>query len=286
MKKRLFYYFLFAFTTTLSNAQELKGLERINLEGYFTNPVVSPNGKFVLLTNEHFKGVFLLNLNTEEINQISEKEGSGYGYCWDKDSESFYFKQKNIDELYINSKTYSYLISTGKIVGLPEINHNYLPSFSGLNKDNESQIVIYTNLSTLKIHAKDLISQKDWIVTNDDGQFYNAILSHDSKKVAVHKDADIYVYDINGKEKSIKIGTGIATSWSPNDDYLIGFLDQSSDGHTIDNSEIYIYNPTKYNPKKLTNTEVFSEMFPSFIKEDKILFSDDKTGRIYSFNIK
>lgn len=129
MKKRLFYYFLFAFTTILSNAQELKGLERINLEGYFTNPVVSPNGKFVLLTNEHFKGVFLLNLNTEEINQISEKEGSGYSYCWDKDSESFYFKQKNIDELYINSKTYSYLISADKIVELPEINHNYLPSF-------------------------------------------------------------------------------------------------------------------------------------------------------------
>ncbi|KIX22711.1 hypothetical protein SY27_02495 [Flavobacterium sp. 316] len=286
MKKRLFYYFLFAFSITISNAQELKNLERINLEGYFTNPVVSPNGKFVLLTNEHFNGVFLLNLSTQEVNKISEKQGSGYGYSWDRNSESFYFKQKNKDEFYSNSKTYSYTINNKEITELPEINHNYLPSFNGFYKENESQIVVYTNLETLKIHARDLISQKDWVVTNDEGQFYNALLSHDSKKVAVHNGADIYVYDIYGKEESIKIGTGIATSWSPNDNYLIGFLDQSSDGHTIDNSEIYIFSPAKYSPKKLTNTEVFSEMFPSFIENDRILFSDDKTGRIYSFNIK
>ncbi len=286
MKKRLFYYFLFAFSVTLGNAQELKNLERINLEGYFTNPVASPNGKFALVTSEHFNGVFLLDLSTQEINQISEKEGSGYGYCWNKDSESFYFKQKNKEDYYLYSKTYSYTINTKQITELSEINHNYLPSFNGFNKEDESQIIVYTNITTLKIHAKDLVTQKDWVVTQDDGQFYNAILSHDSKKVAVHNGADIYVYNIYGNEKAVKIGTGIATSWSPNDNYLIGFLDQSSDGHTIDNSEIYIYNSEKYSPKKITNTEVFSEMFPSFIEDNKILFSDDKTGRIYSFNIQ
>lgn len=286
MKKKVFYYLLFAFSISCSYAQELRNLERVIIKGYFTNPVVSPNGKFTLLTNEHCKGVFLLNLNTNELIQISDKEGSGYGYCWNKDSETFYFKQKNKDDFFVNSKTYSFCINTKEIVELSEINHNYLPSFNGSIENNDSQIVVYTNARTLKIHAKDLVSGKDWIVTEDEGQFYNAVLSHDSKKIAVHKGADIYVYDIKGQTNGIKIGTGIATSWSPNDSFIIGFLDESLDGHTIDNSNIYSYNPEKYSPKKITNTEVFSEMFPSFIDENTILFSDDKTGRIFTFNIK
>lgn len=286
MKKRLFYFLLCASSMYFGYAQNLKNLKRINLEEYFTNPVVSPNGQFALLTNQHFKGVYLLNLSNQEIQLITDKEGSGYAYSWNEKSNSFYFKQKNENEFFYNSKTYSYSILEHKIEEIPEINANYLPSFKGLKENNENNIVVYTNLNTLQIFARNLLTQEEWIVTQDDGQFYNALLSHDGKKVAVHKGADIYVYDINGQKDGIKIGSGIATSWSPNNDYLIGFLDQSLDGHTIENSEIYLFNPKEYRPKKITNTEVISEMFPSFIDANTILFSDDKTGRIFTFNIK
>lgn len=286
MKKILLFGVFAAFTIASSTAQDLKNLNRIEIKGNYSNPVVSPNGKLALVTTDHANGVFLINLQTQKAQQISDKEGSGYGYSWNKNSQEVYFKQKEKGDFYANSKTYSYNLETQKISELQEINHNYLPSFSGYNKGDASSIVVYTDINTLKIHAKDLVSQKDWIVTNDEGQFYNAILSHDAKKVAVHNGPDVFIYDIQGKEKPVNLGRGLATAWSPSDKYLIGFLDESADGHSISNSELYMFSPEQKGPVKLTDTEVFSEMFPSFVNENTILFSDDKTGRLFTIDIK
>ena len=43
-----------------------------------------------------------------------------------------------------------------------------------------------------KIEAIDLRTMKSWVVTNNDGQFYSATLSHDGKKVAVKKRDKLY----------------------------------------------------------------------------------------------
>jgi len=38
-------------------------------------------------------------------------------------------------------------------------------------------------MTTLKIEAKDLISKKSWVITSEEGQYYNALLSPDGKKL-------------------------------------------------------------------------------------------------------
>jgi len=277
---------LFAATLVFSlqmQAQQLEKPKQIPIKGSFTNPVVSPDGKYALLTGEHSKGIFLLNLKTNAVKQISDKEGSGYGYSWNQNSATFYFKEKEEKGFYSDAKVGSYDIRTKKQKKQNDINHNWLPSFRGFEKSN---IVIYTNQATLKIEAKDLKTQKSWIITNEEGQYYNALLSHDGKKVAVHNGADIYVYNIDGKSKGIKIGTGIATSWSKDDKYLIGFLDESKDGHSVTNSDLYLFDITSSKRIKLTATENTIEMFPCFYGDTKVLFSDDKTGKIYVSELK
>lgn len=284
MKKLLLTFSLL--TGLFANSQVVTDYNRIEIEGFYTNPVVSPDSKYVLLSGEHLKGVFLLNLSDNSIATISSADGSGYAYSWNKDSNSFYFKEKGSKEYFTDAKVYQYSLADKKKSVVEEVNHNYLPSYKGFEKDTERQIVIYTNTATLKIEAKDLKSSKYWTVTNDEGQFYNAILSHDGKKVAVHNGADIYVYQTDGSGKGIKIGRGLATGWSKDDTFLIGFLDESNDGHRVTNSEIYWYDVTNARAKKITTSEVISEMFPSLYDEDKVIFSDDKTGRIYTATLK
>jgi len=261
-------------------AQKIDHFERIEVEGFYTNPVFSPNGEFVLLTGEHLKGVYLLNLKDKSIKEISDKPGSGYGYSWDKSGESFYFKEKAEKEYFTNSKVVNYYVKDNHSKKATEIDHNYLPSYNGKN-----QVVVYTNLSNLKIEAKDLSTSKTWTVTNAEGQFYNAILSHDGKKIAVHNGSDIFVYDIDGNSKGRRIGTGIATAWTDDDKHLIGFLDESEDGHSVSNSELYLFDVQNAKTKKITNTEVIAEMFPTIFK-DQIIFSDDKTGRLFLATLK
>lgn len=261
-------------------AQKIDNFERIEVDGFYTNPVFSPTGEFVLLTGEHLKGVYLLNLKDKSVKEISDKPGSGYGYSWDKSGESFYFKEKAEKDYFTNSKVINYYVKDNHSKKVSEIDHNYLPSYNG-----KSEIVVYTNLSNLKIEAKDLSTSKSWTVTNDKGQFYNAILSHDGKKIAVHNGADIFVYDIEGNSKGRKIGTGIATAWTDDDKHLIGFLDESEDGHSVSNSELYLFDVQNAKTKKITNTEVITEMFPTIFK-DQIIFSDDKTGRLFLATLK
>lgn len=267
-------------------SQKMEKMKRVDVDGFYTNPVVSPNGKFALVTGHHFRGTYILNLKTNEITQISDKEGSGYGYSWDHNNEMVYFKQKEANEFFSDSKVYSYSLKTRVTALMPEIDSNMLSSYHGKEKNATSQIVVYTNMTTLKIEAKDLISKRSWVITSEEGQYYNALLSPDGKKVAVHKGADIFVYDTYGNGKGQKIGTGLATSWSADSQNLLGFLDTSEDGHNVTNSEIYLFNLKTLKAKKISNTEVLLEMFPSFMGTNKILFTDDKTGAIYTANLK
>lgn len=285
MKRKLFILIALA-SSHFIFSQKIEKMNRVDVDGFYTNPVVSPNGNLALVTGHHFKGVYVLNLKTNEIIQISDKEGSGYGYSWDNNNEMVYFKQKEAKEYFSDSKVYSYSLETKTTTLRTDIDINMLASYHGMDEKATSQIVVYTNQTTLKIEAKDLISKRTWVITSEDGQYYNALLSPDGKKVAVHKGADIYIYEVNGNGKGVKIGTGIATSWSADSQYVIGFLDTSEDGHNVTNSELYLFDVKSNTSKKISNTEVLLEMFPSFMGKNKVLFTDDKTGAIYTATLK
>jgi Tol biopolymer transport system component len=286
MKKQFLSILLLFMGITFVFAQKIVATRQIPINGFFTNPVVSPDGQYALLTGEHYHGVFLLNLSTNELKNISHAEGSGYGYSWNADSSRFYFKQKGLNEYNNDAKVYSFMIENEKITVLENIKNNYLPSFSGLDIKKQSNIVVYTNLATLKIEATDLLTQEKWEVTKDEGQFYNAILSNDGSKVAVHNGSSIYIYDTKGDGRGKNIGTGLVTSWSNDDRYLIGFLDESRDGHSVTNSELYLFDTINNKEIKLTNTENSFEMFPYLYDTNKIIYADDKSGHLFISNIK
>jgi Tol biopolymer transport system component len=262
-------------------SQKLDPPQKIPVRGMYSSPLVSPINQYALLTTPNFTGVYLLDMKTYKVTQISKVAGSGYGYSWSGDGETFYFKEKKDNDYVSNSVLKSYSVKTKKTEKLEELNHNYLPSFTGDLND----VVIYTNIHTLKIEAKDLKTNKSWVITPGEGQFYNAILSHDKTKIAVNKGADLYIYPIEGTDFPVKIGTGLATSWSKDSKYVIGFMDESEDGHNVSNSELYLFDTTKANPKKLTTTAKLFEMYPSFYDTNKIIFTDDKTGQLYTSKI-
>lgn len=262
------------------HAQQFTKPREIISKGNFTNPVASPDGKYVLLTQDHQQGVYLLNMLTKKITPISPKEGIGYGYSWNSDSKTFYYKAKNERDYFSDSKVKVFTIGQKHSKTL-DLNHNFLPSYNGKN-----EIVVHTNPSTLKIEATNLKTSKTWVITNSEGQFYNAILSNDGKKVAVHNGAEIWVYEISGTDKGKHIGRGIVTSWSSDDKYLIGFLDESEDGHVVNNSELLLFDVENSRTAKLTSTENQIEMFPSVYGNNQIIFTDEKTGKIYTSTLK
>ncbi|WP_291136666.1 TolB family protein [Flavobacterium sp. UBA7663] len=260
--------------------QKLSKTKKLEFNDFYTNPVPSPNGELALVTSEHFIGIYILELKTKKITPITITQGNGYGYSWSTDNETIFYKVKPENGYIMDSEVFSYNIKT-KETKKVEINHNYLPSYQG-----ENNVIVYTNIRTLKIEAIDLKTMKSWVVTNNEGQFYSATLSHDGKKVAVHEGSDVYVYNIDGSGMIAKLGPGIATSWSMDDNYLIGYLSESSDGHVISNSDIYLYDVKNFKSKKVTTTKNIFESNVSFINENNIIYADEKTGDILTSKIK
>lgn len=284
MKYKIFFSILSAIFCVSSFGQKLSNIKKMTTSGNYSNAIMSPNEKFVLLTKPNFKGVYVLDIKAKKITSINNQIGSGYGYCWSNDSKKIYYKEKKENDFVKNSLVKSYDIKSKKVLVHNKINHNYINSI--INAKDSNDIIVYTNTMTLKIEGKKLNSDKSWIITNDDGQYYNPILSNDMKKVIVHKGADIFVFNSDGTGLLKKVGTGIATGWSQDDRFIIGFLDESIDGHQVSNSDLYCFDFINGNTKKITSTENLFEMYPSFYSNgNKIIFSDDKSGKIYTADI-
>ncbi len=261
-------------------SQSVQHTKKMEFDKFYTSPISSPNGKLALVTGEKFVGIYLLDLQSQKVSPITIPYANGYGYSWSTDNETIYYKVQPENGYVMDSEVFSYNIKTKKTTKLA-INHNYLPSYQG-----EKTVVVYTNINTLQIEAIDLATMKSWIVTNNEGQFYSATLSHDGKKVAVHEGSEIFVYNIDGSGVIAKLGAGIATSWSHDDAYLVGYLSESHDGHVISGSDIYLFDAKSGKSTKITDTERVLESNVSFLNSNTIIYSDEQTGDILISEIK
>lgn len=278
--KKLIYLLLVSFFINFVSAQKVENSQKLQFKNFYTNPVPSPNGNFVLLSSENFAGVYLLDLQNATSEPVALSNANGYGYSWANDNETIFYKVQPENKYVMDSELFSYNIRTKNAKKL-DLNHNYLPSYSGANG-----VVVYTNINTLQIEAIDLSTKKSWVVTNGTGQFYSATLSHDGKKVAVHEGSEILVYNTDGSGLIANVGPGIATAWSFDDAYLIGYLSESSDGHVISGSELYAYDVKSKRQIKLTETPKVLESNVSFISENKIIYVDENDGSIIISELK
>lgn len=263
--------------TLVNYAQKIDGFEMIPLKGFYTNPVVSPDGNYLLLTGDHLKGVFVMDTKTQKIKEITNADGAGYAYSWNPDSQTVYYRLKEEGDYFANAKIIAYNIATGVKSGVEVESAKYLPSFKGTNVNTSLVSIDYQTLQLQVTSTKDLKAVKN--LTNQDGDYYHPILSNTGDKVLVHKGAEIWVYDLKGVNEPINLGVGLATSWSADDKYIIGYLDESKDGHIVTNSELYIFDVANKKRIQLTNTEIISEMYPT-MHNDIIYYADDKSGRI------
>ncbi len=281
MKRILFLCVLGLSFGIILQAQSISEVKVISDNGEFTNPVMSPDGEHLLMTHPEMGGVYLLDLQTHKITTVSTQLISGYGYSWSTDSEKVYFMDKNHDDFVTDAQVVSYDLRSEKEEIHPEINPAYIDAFIHSEKDDD--IFVYTDPYSLMIMAERKSEAAPWAITKGDGQFYSPILSHDQKKVIVHEGPNVYVYHTDGSGMIADLGMGIATSWSKDDQYVIGFLDESSDGHEIDNSELYLFDIQQQKKIQLTDTPDIIEMEPRFYGEaQQIIFADEKEGKIYS----
>jgi Tol biopolymer transport system component len=251
----------------------------------YSLPRWSPSGDKLMFTSSHNnKGIYIVDLKTKAVNKISDSPNIGYNASWSENGEYIDFQEKKVNQE--DNSTYYQTneinIATGKIIEAKTIASKLL-TISKNNLKGEPTtpaITVYID-DNLKIVAQR--GFETWIVTREEGQYYHPLISPDGTKVAVHNGSKIYVYDLR-KEAAIgqKVGSGLASGWSPDSKSIITFEDESSDGHEIIGSELYEVSTVSGKKTQLTYSKDIIEMWPNISPDGKkVAFADEKTGSIY-----
>ncbi len=261
---------------TLKNVKAVSSGEELSM------PVWSPDGSKLLVASTHGMKLHLLDLNRHSVEQLSDVTGSGFDASWSLDGQDIYYRHKD-DEFQVHPEVKSIRLSD-KELRSSSLNPNGLLSASKARTD--ADVVVYINVETLGIEAETKDGSASWTITKDRGQYYRPLLSPDGKQVVVHQGSEMLLYAADGSGFIRALGSGIASSWSPDSKNVISFMDESQDGHHISGSELYLIDIARGGYTRITQTPDVYELWPNWSPDGKqIAYEDARTGTIYVADI-
>ncbi len=278
------------FCNTSIGQDKLANIKVVTTEGiHYSRPQWSPKGNKLMFTSDHNRGIYILSLKQNNITKISDLPFVGYNAIWDATGKSIIVQEKKKST--IDNSSYFHTqrldITTGKILTTDKIaaKQTIVRTATG-KKRTSNPIEVYINDNLQLVVIQDGV---DRVITKNDGQYYHPLISPDGTKVAVHKENEIYVYSLTNLNAIPKLlGEGIASSWSPDGQSIFAFMDESKDGHSISNSELYHISVNAGTKKiQITKTADVAEMWPNISPDGKkMAFSDELSGKIFIADLK
>lgn len=272
-------------TIALAQSERLRNVEAVTAVGEYSNPVWSPDGQQLLFTEAHQNQLFVMNLEGDRrVEKIKEGRGIGYLASWSEDGRGIVYREPTGQHGYSDLQVKRIDLASKREQVLPNVHPDYLKHVDRKNQRAAPPLIVYINLETLKLEAKRGQDGTPWVVTPEDGQFYQPILSPDERSVVVHEGPRMYLYSIEGNGPRKDLGIGLATSWQPDGRGVLTFEDQSADGHTITASDLFLvaWDKQAMDKIQLTRTGDRLEMWGDISPDGKrIAFSDEKSGRIF-----
>lgn len=289
MKFLILYFFIAASLFAQSKIELLAS----SFEKGYRMPVISPDGKYVAFGGNNNTGIYLIKFDGSELNQISGKASAGWNMQWapssDKIASRVNFWDASMREretaVVIFSLTGEETIASGKKdeIGMPFWNSSNLywldgsGNLSSLNEENLDEEIIYS--ADNKLIKKS--SGEQSVLKQFENQILFSRLSPDKSKIAISILGNgIFVVDLSNGQ-TYDFGTGEYPNWVSNDTLVL--MEVEDDGHSIINSEVYLYN---FDGKLISNlTENFDKpaLYPS-AGGSKVVFNT-LDGEIYKINL-
>lgn len=279
-------------------------------EMFFMAPAFSPDRNNIAVTSARYTGLWVIDIETNAISQITDEDGAGFGYSWSDDSRALlarvsrYENQRRLTAVKIfdidRNVEHTVVDYRRGISGVPQWNSTYngvliqtrerlelfdAPGYRQPDRiDNDRDRMIITNgasIATASVDARDIRE----IDPFPGEQYLNVAISPDGKKIAFEVlGGNMYAMNSDGSN-SIDLGRGYRPQWSPDSEFIV-YMITEDDGHNYTASDIYSIRFDGTDRTRLTDDPNRLYMNPSWSPGGgQIIFNDITDGAIYLLDI-
>jgi len=301
MKKMVLIFVLFA-KIGWSQQFIIEKTEQLTFQkhGAFYATAFHPDGNSILASSPNFKGLFLIELTSKKIQELTNLQGAGYEPCFNSDGSKLFFRFDEFISMKKYSSLFEYEFNSGKTTLLEEKNRNLTSPQVANNRLNyqSNGIQKYTLISSMKSanvqnepwlqleNLKIVIYQNETqkeILPNGDGSYIWASLSPDKTKlVYTFQGRTTFVCDLQGKIIA-EVGRLNAPKWL-NNQTIIGMHDQDN-GYITTGSEIYAYSLTDNKQTILSTPKGKMAMYPIPSPDGKKIVFQTEKGELFILNV-
>ena len=271
-----------------------------------SSPVWSPNGNKLAVTSFKNTGIWVVDVNGKNLQQLTNDLGAGYKMTWSADNSTILSKPFVIENnrRFFDVKTYNVEDKTEKVMvsktrelkGMPyfsndnsevvyNVNDQSKKSATGLKTKATSTLKAESLYQTMILDPGNVTSKVAGLSQFAGKTLFNAALSPKGDKIAFQiAGKGLFVCNVDASEIK-SIGNGETASWMPDGEYLI-VSKPTDDGENVIESELYSVDVNTGTYSLLIKNELVA-MRPNVSPNGKkIAFEDYSTGVIYVIDIK
>lgn len=298
--KRLIIVFTFFAAILVANAQnvKVKSIECLNskTDTKYYHPVLSPDGKSVAVTTENYNSLWLLDIETQNVQKISSKAGAGYEPQFSVDGSVVYYRTNEYEGLRKYSSILKYTVrkratevlaakkrdvrlmksAEGNIIVVNNGSINTYSGTSGEMKRSVNESFVFIENSKMMVYYN---GNANVLSPVGDFNYIWPSLSPDKKKLLFTvAGKGTYVSNLDGTN-AVSIGYLNAPSWL-NNNWIAGMRDKDN-GQIITASDIFMISADGKQTIQVTNTEDEIEMYPQSGNGVNKLVYHTLKGKIY-----
>ncbi|MBT3496777.1 MAG: hypothetical protein HOG68_08105 [Candidatus Marinimicrobia bacterium] len=273
----------------------------LETNGQFINPIFSPNGKYLVITEQNYTGIYLYHIESRTLHKITSDPSAGFGMNWSANSEWILSKPA----MFMGKRRYNsivtYHIRNGRknvifenqafLQGIPEWRNQdnsiilnggrKLKIFASTltnNDSNEGKIIYSIGNSIVEYDLKTKIKKN---LFSGEGDILNLKRSPDRKKLIFEVvGGKLWVLEI-AKLKLTNLGIGHEPAWNPESNKIV-YMQTEDDGYRITSSDIFVIHIDGTNRMNLTQTADRTEMRPDWHPNGEwIIYDLDGLDPIY-----
>lgn len=274
----------------------------------FTQPRWSPDGRYLAFGGTQYKGLWILEVASGDISQISDQESAGFAFHWSPDGQTIVSRVTR----YENQRRLN-AVMTFSVSGEEKILQNFDKSKPGLPVWNSSgtkvliprrkdfQTIVMTaatDKNSAQVSTAFFLQQGKMLRVDDDGRivnrldpfpgrrYLNVAVAPDGQRVAFEViGGNLYVMDADGNNLT-DLGVGYRPQWAP-DSRHVAYIISSDDGHQFQSADIFIADSQTAKISQISDSRDLLEMSATWSADGQALaFDTDNDGKIYVQKLK